>query len=120
MRPSKSETLFHTAFTEVFPEVSPNGRYIAYQSGESGVPDVYVRPFPRVDQGVWKVSTEFGMRFAWARNGRELFYLDASKTLIAVPVQTCGPTCSAGTPAKVFDASKYSNLGSLPQLRSVA
>jgi serine/threonine-protein kinase len=109
MRPSKSETLFHTPFTEVFPEMSPNGRYIAYQSSESGTPDVYVRPFPQVDRRVWKLSTEGGMRFAWARNGRELFYLDGSKTLTAVPVQTSGPTFSAGTPAKVFDAAKYAN-----------
>jgi serine/threonine-protein kinase len=89
--------------------MSPNGRYIAYQSSESGTPDVYVRPFPQVDRRVWKLSTEGGMRFAWARNGRELFYLDGSKTLTAVPVQTSGPTFSAGTPAKVFDAAKYAN-----------
>jgi serine/threonine-protein kinase len=99
----------NTPFSEVFPEVSPNGRYIAYQSNESGEPDVYVRPFPHVDRGVWKVSKEGGMRFAWARNGRELFYLDRSKTLMAVPVDTSGATFSAGTPAKVFDAAKYSS-----------
>ena len=43
----------------------------------------------------------------WARNGRELFYLDGSRTLTAVPVQTSGPTFRAGTPAKVFDAGGY-------------
>ena len=42
----------------------------------------------------------------WARNGRELFYLDGSKTLTAVPVQTSGPTFSAGTPVKVFDTRR--------------
>jgi hypothetical protein len=45
----------------------------------------------------------------WARNGRELFHLDGSKTLMAVPVDTSGPTFSAGTPVKVFDAAKYSS-----------
>jgi hypothetical protein len=94
----------------LFPEVSPNGRYIAYQSNLSAVPDVYVRPFPHVDGGVWKVSRERGRCFLWARNGRELFYLDGSKTLMAVPVQTSGPTFSAGTPVKLFDAAKYSDL----------
>jgi hypothetical protein len=47
-----------------------------------------------------------GTRPAWARSGRELFYLDASNTLTAVPVQTSGPTFTAGKPARVFDA-KY-------------
>jgi len=48
-----------------------------------------------------------GTRPAWARSGRELFYLDASNTLTAVPVQTSGSAFSAGEPAKVFDA-RYS------------
>ena len=66
-----------------------------------------MRPFPDVDSGRWQISTTGGTRPAWARNGRELFYLDASNTLTAVPVQTSGSTFSAGKPAKVFDA-KYS------------
>ena len=108
-RPSNAEVLLHTRFSEVFPEVSPNGRYLAYQSNESGRPDVYVRPFPHVDGGVWKVSKEGGMRFEWARNGRELFYIDGSKTLMSVPVDTSGATFSAGQPAKVLDAAGYSS-----------
>lgn len=90
-----------------WPEVSPNGRYLAYQSAESGRDEVYVRPFPEMDGGRWQLSTAGGTRAAWARSGRELFYLDATNTLTAVPVQTSGATFGAGTPAKVFDA-KYS------------
>ena len=71
-----------------------------------GRSEVYVRPFPQVDSGRWQISTTGGTRPAWARSGRELFYLDASNTLTAVPVQTSGSTFSAGKPAKVFDA-KY-------------
>jgi hypothetical protein len=66
-----------------------------------------VRPFPQVDSGRWQISTEGGTRPAWARSSRELFYLDASNPLTAVPVQTSGSTFRAGKPAKVFDA-KYS------------
>jgi hypothetical protein len=97
-----------TLFDGVWAEFSPNGRYIAYQSaaGEPGQSEVYVRPFPQVDSGRWQISTTGGTRPAWARSGRELFYLDASNTLTAVPVQTSGSTFSAGKPAKVFDA-KY-------------
>ena len=69
--------------------------------------EVYVRPFPEVNSARWPISTTGGTRPAWARNGRELFYLDASNTLTAVPVLISGSTFSAGKPAKVFDA-KYS------------
>jgi eukaryotic-like serine/threonine-protein kinase len=94
-------------FDGVWAEFSPDGRYLAYQSGPSeGRAEVYVRPFPQVDSGHWQISTTGGSRPAWARSGRELFYLDASNTLTAVPVQTSGSTFSAGKPVKVFNA-KY-------------
>jgi Tol biopolymer transport system component len=93
-------------FDGTWAEFSPDGRYLAYTLNESGRSEVYVRPFPQVDSGRWQISTAGGTRPAWARNGRELFYLDASNTLTAVPVQTSGSTFSAGKPAKVFDA-KY-------------
>ena len=86
-------------------DFSPNGRYIAYQLDESGRYEIYVGPFPRVDNGRWQVSMAGGTRPVWARNGRELFYLDASNTLSAVPVSTSGPTISIGIPAKLFDTT---------------
>ncbi len=107
--PARVEPPAQTLFDGAWAEFSPNGRYLAYQSvaGEPGRSEVYVRPFPQVDSGRWQISTTGGSRPAWARSGRELFYLDASNTLTAVPVQTSGSTFSAGKPAKVFDA-KYS------------
>ena len=98
-----------TLFDGTWAEFSPNGRYLAYVWAESdpGQPEIYVRPFPDVDGGRWQISTTGGTRPVWARSGRELFYLDASNTLTAVPVETSGSTFSAGKPAKVFDA-RYS------------
>jgi serine/threonine-protein kinase len=93
-------------FPGVFPEVSPNGRYIAYLSEESGQDEIYVRSFPQVDRGRWQISTGGGTRAAWSRNGRELFYLDATNTLHAVPADTTARTFVVGKPIKVFDA-KY-------------
>jgi serine/threonine-protein kinase len=87
-------------------DFSPNGRYIAYASDESGRSEIYIRPFPRVHNGLWQVSTTGGTRPVWARSGRELFYLDASNALTAVPVSTSGPTIRIGIPAKLFD-TKY-------------
>jgi serine/threonine-protein kinase len=88
------------------PNFSPNGRYIAYQSDESGRYEIYIRPFPRVDNGRWQVSTAGGTRPVWARSGRELFYLDASNALTAVPVGISESTISIGSPVKLFD-TKY-------------
>jgi serine/threonine-protein kinase len=98
--------LVETLFNGGFAEISPDGRYIAYQSNESGRLEVYVRPFARVDSGRWQISSGGATRAAWAPNGRELFYLDESNTLIAVPVRTSGPTFIAGNPTTVFD-TKY-------------
>ena len=105
-RAPRAAPIVRTLFAGDFPEISPDGRYLAYKSIESGHQEIYVRPFPQVDGGRWQVSTGGGTRAAWARSGRELFYLDASNTLIAVPVRTSGSTFSMGTPAKVFD-NKY-------------
>ncbi|HVQ13952.1 MAG TPA: protein kinase, partial [Vicinamibacterales bacterium] len=104
--PSPTEQLATSRFEGHFADFSPNGRYLAYGSNESGRAEVYVRPFPRVDSGRWQVSTAGGTRPAWARNGQELFYLDESNALTSVHVTTSGPTFNSGSPATVFDA-KY-------------
>jgi serine/threonine-protein kinase len=106
-----TEPLIHTKYREVNAEISPNGRWIAYESNESGTMQVYVRPFPNVDSGHWQVSTgSVGSRPLWARSGRELFYLDdAANRLMVVPVQTGGQTFTAGNPVKVFDNRMVSN-----------
>jgi eukaryotic-like serine/threonine-protein kinase len=83
-------------------DLSPDGKWIAYQSNESGRDEVYVRPFPSVDGGRWQLSTGGATRPVWARNGRELFYLDGTLHLVAVPVQT-GATFTSGSPAILFE-----------------
>ena len=103
---SPLESLAETRFKGSMADFSPNGRYIAYQSEESGRSEIYIRPFPRVNNGRWQVSTAGGTRPVWAPSGRELFYLDASNALTAVPVGAFGPTISIGIPAKLFD-TKY-------------
>ena len=65
-----------------------------------------MRPYPKVNEGRWQVSTNGGAKPAWARNGRELFYIDAASTLTSVAVQTAGATFTAGNPDRVFD-TKY-------------
>jgi serine/threonine-protein kinase len=94
--------LLQTRFDEANAVVSPDGRWMAYQSDESGRNEVYVRPFPNVNAGRWQISTNGGTRPVWARNGRELFYFLGVGRITAVPV-TPGATFVSGTPTVVVD-----------------
>ena len=103
---SSNEPAVARLFEGVHADISPDGRYLAYQAAnESGRVEVYVRAFPHVERGPWQISTRGGTRPAWARNGRELFYIDASMTLMRVPVRTSESTFSMDPPVKVFDAT---------------
>jgi eukaryotic-like serine/threonine-protein kinase len=57
--------------------ISPNRRWLAYQSNESGQSEIYVRPFPAIDEGRWQVSADGGHHPEWRPDGRELFFGDA-------------------------------------------
>jgi serine/threonine-protein kinase len=102
----RTEPLIQSTATKFNPEISPDGRWIALQSNESGQPQIYVRPFPAVDGGRWQISPDGGTRPAWSRNGRELFYLNANDLLTAVSVVT-GATFTAGKPVKVLNTRYY-------------
>jgi hypothetical protein len=68
--------LVQTRFGEYYADISPDGRWIAYQYLESDPSQIIVRPFPNVQEGRWQVSTAGGRHPVWSRNGRELFFLD--------------------------------------------
>jgi serine/threonine-protein kinase len=74
------------SFDETAPAISPDGRWLAYQSDETGTTEVYVRPFPNTEGGKWQVSVNGGQAPLWAHSGRELFYVDRNRNMIAVPV----------------------------------
>ncbi len=59
---------------EFEPMLSPDGRWLAYASDESGQAEVYVRPFPNTSSGKWQISTDGGIDPIWSANGRELYY----------------------------------------------
>ena len=83
-----SKPLIATKYTELNADLSADGRYVAYESDQSGRAEVYVQPFPDVEKGRWQVSVAGGTRPAWARNGRELFYVAPDGSMMAVTVQT--------------------------------
>jgi serine/threonine-protein kinase len=98
--------LVASPYTELQPAVSPNGRWLAYASNESGRNEVYVRPFPNTGDGRWQVSTAGGKQPRWAPDGRELFYLDAADRMIAARV-TSDPGFSVAELRALFDASGF-------------
>ena len=70
------------------PALSPDGRWLAYVSNETGARQVYVKPFPNVDGGRWQISTNGGDQPLWAHSGNELFYKNAQQELVAVAIST--------------------------------
>ena len=78
--------ILHENFKEHSPEISPNGKWMAYQSDESDQWEIYVRPFPEVNEGKWKVSNNGGSEPGWAPDGRELFYRDGDRMMV-VPIR---------------------------------
>jgi serine/threonine-protein kinase len=75
--------------------LSPDGKWLAYQSDETGRSEVYVRPFPNTDGGKWQVSVDGGQAPLWAHTGRELFFVDGARNMVTVPV-TAGASFQPG------------------------
>ncbi len=101
--PDRKVTPFlHTEFDEFHGEFSPDGRFVAYASNESGRLEIYVQPFPGPG-GKWQMSTTGGTAPVWRRDGKELFYLAPDHKLMAVAVRT-GTTLEAEAPQPLFEA----------------
>ena len=88
--------------------VSPDGRWISYESNESGRFEVYVTPFPG-GGGKWQVSTAGGTSAKWRRDGKELFFFDPADNLMAADVNPSGATIQLGTPHALFRAVGVQN-----------
>jgi Tol biopolymer transport system component len=104
-----------TPFREVYGEFSPDGRWVAYHSNESGRPEVYVRPFfPPVSlnsaagttaaaaAGQWQVSTAGGIHPVWRPDGKALYYLNPEGAMMAGPITVAGDTLEPGAPVVLF------------------
>jgi serine/threonine-protein kinase len=104
----------NSRFNEAHPDWSPDGRWIAYDSNESGRSEVYVQPYPGPGAR-YAVSRDGGSTPVWARDGRELFYLasgpNGQVTMMTAPITTTS-TFSTGTPTRLFDGRFMATLGS--------
>ncbi len=108
INPAGGETaVVDSPFVDGPGEISPDGRWLAYQSNESGQDQVYVRPLDTQAAGRVQVSSAGGTKPVWARDQRELFYLDAAGALTAVPISTAG-SFTAGPPVKISSTRYFS------------
>jgi Tol biopolymer transport system component len=107
------ESLIATPFEERGGVVSPNGRWLAYESNTSGQFEIYVRPFPSVADGQWLVSTGGGVEPLWAPNGQELFYRTPDGAVMAARVDPSASTWSAGTPAQLVAGAYFTGGGNV-------
>jgi serine/threonine-protein kinase len=97
-----------TKFTVGLGEISPDGRWLAYQSNESGQNQIYVLPFPDVNSRPREqLSSTGGTMPLWAHSMNELFYLDGTRNLTTVPIQT-KPAFKAGTPTRLLERRYFS------------
>jgi eukaryotic-like serine/threonine-protein kinase len=100
---SKPFPIVQNAFNNMQPRVSPDGKWMAYSSNESGRFEVYVTSFPG-GGAKWQVSTSGGSFPKWRRDNKELFLLDAADNMMAVDINTAGNTVQMGAPKMLFHA----------------
>ena len=91
-------------------QFSPDGRWVAYSSNESGSMEIYVVPFPS-GNGKWQVSTGGGQEPRWRNDGKELFFLSRDSKMMAVPVST-GTSFESGSPLALFQTHRRQPISS--------
>jgi Tol biopolymer transport system component len=88
-------------FEEAHAQFSPDGRWVAYTSNESGRPEVYIQSFP-IGGGKWQISTAGGDQAQWRADGKELFYIAPDRNLVVVSIAGSSTTIDIGRPTTLF------------------
>ncbi len=99
------------AYHEAAPALSPDGKWLAYESDETGRNEVYIRPFPNTDGGKWQVSENGGQAPLWAHSGRELFFVDGRRDMVAVSVAPGGSSPNLSARRALFALTEDLYLG---------
>jgi eukaryotic-like serine/threonine-protein kinase len=106
----KPSAFLKTSFNELFGQCSPDGRWVAYRSNESGRNEIYIRAFAATASGVaagpaagqWQVSSAGGMSPRWRSDGKELYYIGPKGEMMAAPIAATGMTLEPGAPVTLF------------------
>ena len=109
LRAGKPEPFLQTPFDERQPAFSPDGRWIAYASNESGAYQVYVRAFPDKG-GKWQISNSGGAYPVWSRNGHELFFRTLDSRIMVASYSVKGESFVADKP-RVWSEKKIADIG---------
>ncbi|MGH7512389.1 MAG: protein kinase domain-containing protein, partial [Gemmatimonadales bacterium] len=104
--------LVASAATELYPALSPDGRWLAYGSDESGTMEIYVRPFPETATAKWQVSTAGGTEPTWANSGHELFYINGRSEMVSAEIRP-GAAFSVGEQHSLFSMGPFVRSGSI-------
>ena len=107
----KARVFLKTPFQENWARFSPDGRWVAYQSNETGRNEIYVRPFNDPSAGQSPVSTAGGVSARWRADGKELYFIAADGMMMAVPIITRGDTIVPGSPAPLFPVGRIVSGG---------
>ena len=103
--------LTESEFRELNPSVSPDGRWLLYDSNESGQQEVYVTTFPRAERK-WQVSVAGGEQPRWTRDGTEIVYISPEwDTLYAAEVSVTGNTIDVGVVTELFEVDLRDDVG---------
>jgi Tol biopolymer transport system component len=107
-----------TQYQERIARFSPDGRWVVFQSNESGRAEIYIRPFSESGTsasgaGQWQVSTAGGAQPRWSRDGREVYWIAPDAKLMAAPITVSGNSVEPGTPVVLFQTRIF--LGGLEE-----
>jgi len=107
----QSRVLLKTDWQDVHPSISPDGNWLAYESSRTGQPEVWLRPWPNLDQGTWQVSTGGGKAPTWGDDSSELFYVSGDNSSVTSVHIEYEPDISFGESTALFDAGRYDHSG---------
>jgi serine/threonine-protein kinase len=108
-KPGEPKAFLNSPFIEGYSAFSPDGRWLAYHSNESGSSEVYIRPFPGPG-GKWQISAGGGVAPKWSRNGKELFYRTIDSKIMVVTYTASGDSFHAGKP-QLWSPGQFTGRG---------
>jgi Tol biopolymer transport system component/tRNA A-37 threonylcarbamoyl transferase component Bud32 len=110
----KASPFIESRFDKAQSKISPDGRFLAYTTNDSGTYQIVVQSFPDPTGGKWQISSQGGIEPKWRHDGRELYYLALDGKLMAVSIKS-EKTLEAGTAMPLFDTPLTYQRGQLPR-----